>query len=154
MTPEERALELYPVEYQDKVGRKHPDRNLPFRRAFLEGYKIGYREGFVVGYEQAEKGLALTAAEVGCIVSLNAQLREDYPDRETRHARIAEIINQDRKEEKRKIGLIDVDGGKRSPNIVLMKIIDHLKMIKMGCVVCAEDTSEEIDWLKKEIGEL
>lgn len=49
MTPEERALELYPVEYQDKVGRKHPDRNLPFRRAFLEGFKIGYREGYEEG---------------------------------------------------------------------------------------------------------
>lgn len=49
MTPEERALELYPVEYQDKVGRKHPDRNLPFRRAFLEGYKIGYSEGYEEG---------------------------------------------------------------------------------------------------------
>lgn len=43
----------------------------------------------------------ITAAEVGCIVSLDDQLREDYPDREQRHQRIAEIINQDRKEESR-----------------------------------------------------
>lgn len=43
----------------------------------------------------------ITAAEVGCIVSLDAQLRENYPDRETRYARIAEIINQDRKTEQR-----------------------------------------------------
>ena len=43
----------------------------------------------------------ITAAEVGCIVSLDAQLREDYPDRETRYQRIAEIINNDRKEERR-----------------------------------------------------
>lgn len=43
----------------------------------------------------------ITAAEVGCIVSLDAQLREEYPDRDTRHQRIAEIINQDRKEERR-----------------------------------------------------
>lgn len=43
----------------------------------------------------------ITAAEVGCIVSLDAQLREECPDRETRHARIAEIINNDRKTEQR-----------------------------------------------------
>lgn len=43
----------------------------------------------------------ITAAEVGCIVSLDAQLREECPDRETRHQRIAEIINRDRKEERR-----------------------------------------------------
>lgn len=43
----------------------------------------------------------LTAAEIGCIVSLDAQLREDYPDREQRHQRIAEIINRDRKNEQR-----------------------------------------------------
>lgn len=43
----------------------------------------------------------ITPAEVGCIVSLDAQLREEYPDRDTRHQRIAEIINQDRKEERR-----------------------------------------------------
>lgn len=43
----------------------------------------------------------ITTAEVGCIVSLDAQLREDYPDREQRHQRIAEIINTDRKEERR-----------------------------------------------------
>ena len=43
----------------------------------------------------------ITVAEVGCIVSLDAQLQEEYPDRETRHKRIAEIINNDRKEERR-----------------------------------------------------
>ena len=42
----------------------------------------------------------ITAAEVGCIVSLDAQLREECPDREQRHQRIAEIINRDRKEER------------------------------------------------------
>lgn len=43
----------------------------------------------------------ITAAEVGCIVSLDAQLREECPDREQRHKRIAEIINNDRKTEQR-----------------------------------------------------
>ena len=58
------------------------------------------REACIDGYTKAEKDLALTAAEVGCIVSLDAQLREECPDRETRHQRIAEIINRDRKEER------------------------------------------------------
>lgn len=43
----------------------------------------------------------ITAAEVGCIVSLDDQLRGECPDREARYQRIAEIINRDRKEESR-----------------------------------------------------
>ena len=30
------------------------------------------------------------------------------------------------------------------------KIIDHLESIKMGCVICTIDTSEEIAWLEKQ----
>jgi len=33
---------------------------------------------------------------------------------------------------------------------MLKKIIDYLEMIKMGCVICTIDTSEEIAWLKKQ----
>lgn len=32
---------------------------------------------------------------------------------------------------------------------MLKKIIDYLEMIKMGCVICTIDTSEEIAWLEK-----
>lgn len=43
----------------------------------------------------------ITAAEIGCIVSLDAQLQPECPDREQRHQRIAEIINNDRKTEQK-----------------------------------------------------
>jgi hypothetical protein len=33
---------------------------------------------------------------------------------------------------------------------MLKKIIEYLEMIKMGCVICTIDTSEEIAWLKKQ----
>ena len=33
---------------------------------------------------------------------------------------------------------------------MLKKIIDYLEMIKMGCVICTIDTSEEIAWLEKQ----
>ena len=52
------------------------------------------------GVCKKRKDLALTAAEVGCVVSLDAQLQPECPDREQRHQRIAEIINQDRKEDR------------------------------------------------------
>lgn len=33
---------------------------------------------------------------------------------------------------------------------MLKKIIEYLEMIKMGCVICTIDTSEEIAWLEKQ----
>ena len=50
MTPEELALQLFPVKYQDEIGRKHPDRNQPLREAFLKGYGEGYKKGREDGY--------------------------------------------------------------------------------------------------------
>lgn len=41
---EKRAFELYPVCYQSGVERRHPDKNLPLRRAYLRGCEDARRE--------------------------------------------------------------------------------------------------------------
>lgn len=48
---------------------------------------------FKNGYEQAGKDLAITAEDVGCIYHLCGQFNNDF-------ARVADIFNKDREEEK------------------------------------------------------
>lgn len=53
MTPEQKALELYPVKYKRDTDRKHPDLNKPLREAWLDGYETGYNTGFDCGWDEA-----------------------------------------------------------------------------------------------------
>lgn len=49
---EKQALELYPVvERMNKRGTGVYDANLPRRKAWLEGYAIGHKNGYIEGIE-------------------------------------------------------------------------------------------------------
>lgn len=78
---EERALEAYPYNRAITSNDVEYDGNFCNRLPYTEGY------------EQAEKDLALTAEDVGCIIHLADQFGKDYQ-------RIADVFNKDREEEK------------------------------------------------------
>lgn len=53
MTPQEKALELYPPKYIAETWvRRDPDVNAPLRAAYLEGFSAGYQNGHEKGYEE------------------------------------------------------------------------------------------------------
>ena len=81
------ALKAYPV---------HSVLILPARRG---GYYADnhLRDGFVKGYEQAEKDLALTKDDVWCIFNLVRELQTKYPATEGCLQDVADIFNEQRK---------------------------------------------------------
>lgn len=66
---EERALEIFPStekEWKSEFGTFH-----------FDDTNVEHREGFIVGYEQAEKDLALTWKDMRKIIRIDEEMMDD-----------------------------------------------------------------------------